>query len=86
MKFAHYHFDGRAPQLMAVVKEHDDETVDLAYQRKGKAVSDAIITRCVVLESPKHGHCTEASDEDVPAAPKETKEPETPKTKAKAGK
>ena len=69
---AHYHQDGLPPKEFDVLKTNADGTLDL-----GEAET-AVVTKCRVEKSAKHGHCTlveggkaEKSTEKVPAAEKE---------------
>ncbi len=52
-KFVTYHQEFREPKCFAVLKVNEDGTVDI-----GPENGDAVITRCVLLDAAKPGHCT----------------------------
>jgi hypothetical protein len=82
MKKALYHFEGGRAELLDVLKQHDDGTVDLGLNGEAK------VTRCAVLAEPKVGQATKAP-EAAPAKrekeePKDEPKDEDPKDKEPA--
>lgn len=51
-KFVLYHQESGTPKKYAVLKEHDDETVDIGTDGK------AVVTSATILKEPKAGCCT----------------------------
>lgn len=68
MKTALYHQEGKAPMAFAVLKEHEDGTIDI-----GPAGGAPVVTRCVVVEDGKPGFATLASATKPATDPLESK-------------
>lgn len=65
MKSALYHQEGKAPQPFAILKKHDDGTVDL-----GPADGAPVITRCKIVDAPSPGFATvEKAEKPAPEKP-----------------